>query len=79
MSDRLLPTQAKGPYMRTHRLDTGGSSDIPEKATMAPRNGEAFFTQLHVGKTRIEQMRELDFTGILLFVSGCVSFLIGLS
>ncbi|KAF7554035.1 hypothetical protein G7Z17_g3246 [Cylindrodendrum hubeiense] len=37
------------------------------------------FEQLHVGKTRMQQTKELDWIGIFLFLSGCVLFLIGLS
>lgn len=37
------------------------------------------FEQLHVGKTRMQQAKELDWVGIFLFVAGCVLFLIGLS
>lgn len=37
------------------------------------------FEQLHVGKTRMQQTKELDFVGIFLFIAGCVLFLIGLS
>lgn len=37
------------------------------------------FEQLHVGKTRLQQTKELDWIGIVLYVSGCVLFLIGLS
>ncbi|KAF4465823.1 trichothecene efflux pump [Fusarium albosuccineum] len=37
------------------------------------------FAQLHVGKTRIQQTKELDWVGMFLFLSGCVLFLIGLS
>ena len=37
------------------------------------------FKQLHVGKTRWQQTKKLDFVGILLFVIGWVLFLIGLS
>ena len=37
------------------------------------------FDQLHEGKTRWQAFRELDFGGIILFVSGFVIFIIGLS
>ena len=37
------------------------------------------FQQLHVGKTRMQQTKELDWVGIFLYVSGCVLALIGLS
>ncbi|KFH46505.1 putative MFS-type transporter -like protein [Hapsidospora chrysogenum ATCC 11550] len=37
------------------------------------------FEQLHVGKTRLQQTKELDWIGIFLYISGCVLFLIGLS
>lgn len=38
------------------------------------------YSQLHVaGKTKWEALKEMDFGGIFLFVSGCVLFLIGLS
>ncbi|KAK7421279.1 hypothetical protein QQZ08_009995 [Neonectria magnoliae] len=37
------------------------------------------FAQLHVGKTRMQQTKELDWVGIFLFLAGCVLFLIGLS
>ncbi|KAB5517299.1 fungal trichothecene efflux pump [Coniochaeta sp. 2T2.1] len=38
------------------------------------------YDQLHVqGKTKWQQFKELDFIGILLFIAGCVLFLIGLS
>ncbi|KAF7561424.1 hypothetical protein G7046_g2702 [Stylonectria norvegica] len=37
------------------------------------------FKQLHVGKTRMQQTKELDWIGIFLYISGCVLFLIGLS
>lgn len=37
------------------------------------------FGQLHVGTTRLRQMRQLDWLGILLYVAGCVLFLVGLS
>ncbi|EXM09516.1 fungal trichothecene efflux pump [Fusarium oxysporum II5] len=37
------------------------------------------FSQLHVGKTRIQQTKELDWIGMSLFTTGCVLFLVGLS
>ena len=37
------------------------------------------FDQLHEGKTRMQQFKELDFGGIVLFISGFVIFIIGLS
>lgn len=37
------------------------------------------FEQLHVGKTRMQQTKELDWVGIFLYVAGCVLFLVGLS
>jgi hypothetical protein len=37
------------------------------------------FSQLHVGKTVLQQTKELDWTGIFIFIAGCVLFLIGLS
>ncbi|KAH7175466.1 fungal trichothecene efflux pump [Dactylonectria macrodidyma] len=37
------------------------------------------FEQLHVGKTRMQQTKELDWVGIFLFLAGCVLFLVGLS
>ncbi|KAJ9420629.1 fungal trichothecene efflux pump [Fusarium oxysporum] len=37
------------------------------------------FSQLHVGKTRIQQTKELDWIGMSLFTIGCVLFLVGLS
>lgn len=38
------------------------------------------YTQLHVqGKTKRQQMAELDYGGIFLFTAGMVLFLIGLS
>jgi MFS family permease len=37
------------------------------------------FDQLHEGKTKWQAFRELDFGGIVLFVSGFVIFIIGLS
>lgn len=38
------------------------------------------YDQLHVsGKTKLQQFKELDFVGILLFIAGTVLFLIGLS
>ncbi|CAG9947642.1 unnamed protein product [Clonostachys rosea f. rosea IK726] len=37
------------------------------------------FEQLHVGKTRMQQTKELDWIGIALYVCGCVLFLVGLS
>lgn len=38
------------------------------------------YNQLHVdGKTKRQQLMELDYIGIVLFVAGCVLFLIGLS
>lgn len=38
------------------------------------------FAQLHVrGKTRWQMVQAIDFVGIVLFVAGCVLFLIGLS
>lgn len=37
------------------------------------------FSQLHVGRTRLQQARELDWVGIFLFVVGCVLFLVGVS
>lgn len=37
------------------------------------------FKQLHVGKTRLQQAKELDFIGILLWIAGCALFLTGLS
>ncbi|CAM1501738.1 Fc.00g037220.m01.CDS01 [Cosmosporella sp. VM-42] len=37
------------------------------------------FKQLHVGKTKLQQTKELDWIGIFLYIAGCVLFLIGLS
>jgi len=38
------------------------------------------YSQLHVGgKSKMQQLKELDYVGIVLFVGGCVLFLIGLS
>ncbi|KAF4954933.1 hypothetical protein FGADI_4933 [Fusarium gaditjirri] len=37
------------------------------------------FAQLHIGKTRIQQTKELDWVGMSLFTAGCVLLLIGLS
>lgn len=37
------------------------------------------FEQLHVGKTRMQQTKQLDWIGIFLFVAGCVLTLVGLS
>jgi MFS family permease len=38
------------------------------------------YDQLHVhGKTKWQQVKELDYVGIFLFIAGCVLFLIGLS
>ncbi|KAI1854215.1 hypothetical protein JX265_000619 [Neoarthrinium moseri] len=38
------------------------------------------YNQLHVnGKTKRQQVKELDFIGIFLFIAGCVLFLVGLS
>lgn len=38
------------------------------------------YDQLHVhGKSKRQQVKELDFVGIFLFVAGCVLFLVGLS
>jgi MFS family permease len=38
------------------------------------------YHQLHVGgKSRRQQLRELDFVGIFLFIAGCTLFLVGLS
>ncbi|KAJ1335655.1 Fungal trichothecene efflux pump (TRI12) [Microdochium nivale] len=38
------------------------------------------YAQLHVGgKSKAQQVKELDYIGITLFVSGCVLFLVGLS
>ena len=37
------------------------------------------FDQLHENKTRMQQFKELDFGGIILFVAGFVIFIIGLS
>ncbi|KAF4418628.1 trichothecene efflux pump [Fusarium acutatum] len=37
------------------------------------------FSQLHVGKTRIQQTKELDWIGMSLFTTGYILFLVGLS
>ncbi|KAJ4263814.1 hypothetical protein NW762_005847 [Fusarium torreyae] len=37
------------------------------------------FAQLHIGKTRMQQTKELDWIGMFLFLAGCVLFLVGLS
>lgn len=38
------------------------------------------YAQLHIGgKSKAQQVKELDYIGITLFVSGCVLFLVGLS
>ncbi|KAF9768778.1 hypothetical protein IL306_013874 [Fusarium sp. DS 682] len=37
------------------------------------------FAQLHIGKTRMQQTKELDWIGIFLYTTGCVLFLVGLS
>ncbi|KAM0355870.1 hypothetical protein ACHAPU_000257 [Fusarium lateritium] len=37
------------------------------------------FAQLHIGKTRMQQTKKLDWFGISLFITGCVLFLVGLS
>ncbi|KAF4989331.1 hypothetical protein FGRMN_9173 [Fusarium graminum] len=37
------------------------------------------FAQLHIGKTRMQQTKKLDWFGMLLFITGCVLFLVGLS
>lgn len=37
------------------------------------------FGQLHVGKSRWQQTKELDWVGIFLFIAGCILFLVGLS
>lgn len=37
------------------------------------------FEQLHMGRTRMQQTKELDWIGIFLFIAGCVLFLVGLS
>ncbi|KAF4457273.1 fungal trichothecene efflux pump [Fusarium austroafricanum] len=37
------------------------------------------FSQLHVGKTRMQQTKELDWVGMALFTAGCFLFLVGLS
>lgn len=38
------------------------------------------YDQLHVnGKTKRQQLRELDYVGMFLFIAGCVLFLVGLS
>jgi hypothetical protein len=38
------------------------------------------YSQLHVeGKTKLQQVKELDFIGMFLFTAGMVLFLIGLS
>ncbi|KIL91916.1 hypothetical protein FAVG1_04319 [Fusarium avenaceum] len=37
------------------------------------------FAQLHIGKTRMQQTKRLDWVGMFLFTAGCVLFLVGLS
>ena len=37
------------------------------------------FAQLHVGKTRWQQTKQLDFIGIFLFITGSILFLLGMS
>ncbi|KAG5664674.1 hypothetical protein KAF25_008408 [Fusarium avenaceum] len=37
------------------------------------------FAQLHIGKTRMQQAKRLDWVGMFLFTAGCVLFLVGLS
>ncbi|WZH49101.1 uncharacterized protein QYS62_010293 [Fusarium acuminatum] len=37
------------------------------------------FAQLHIGKTRMQQTKKLDWIGMFLFTAGCVLFLVGLS
>ncbi|KAF4339409.1 trichothecene efflux pump [Fusarium beomiforme] len=37
------------------------------------------FAQLHMGKTRMQQTKKLDWIGIPLFTTGCILFLVGLS
>jgi MFS family permease len=38
------------------------------------------YDQLHVnGKTKMQQLKQLDYVGMFLFIAGCVLFLVGLS